>query len=125
MHDAYSNLRMANADGNNQQLPIIDEYVSKSNLIFAMPMYAVGIGIFLLYTCFKVNLNNLIELSHNLYFSIGINEMIKKRKLGIDFQLRIFIGMVIKENLNMKLKVIRVKMKIMKILMLVLSFIIV
>jgi hypothetical protein len=51
MHSVHSEI-------NSQQQSLTDPSSSKPAITFALPMYTVGIGVFFIYTCFKVYQKN-------------------------------------------------------------------
>jgi hypothetical protein len=73
MRGAHPNMRMHHPGANNQQQPISNPNSSKSIVTLALPMYTVGIGIFFIYTCCKVCVDEFLEFISicKLNFSIG------------------------------------------------------
>ncbi|CAF3919988.1 unnamed protein product, partial [Rotaria sp. Silwood2] len=53
IHNTYSNMRIPKSGANSQQQSLIDPNNSKTAVTFALPMYTIGIAIFLIYTCCK------------------------------------------------------------------------
>ncbi len=55
MHGAHPNMQMDHPGVNSREPALIDQSVSKPAVTFALPMYTVGIAVFFIYTCFKVD----------------------------------------------------------------------
>ncbi len=55
MHGAHPNIHMHHPDVNSREPSLTDQSSSKPAVTFALPMYTVGIAVFFIYTCFKVD----------------------------------------------------------------------
>ena len=125
MHDAHSNMRMHHSGVNSREPSIADQSSFKPAVTFVLPMYAVGIAVFFIYTFFKVGSKWFFlyyELYHHL-FSIGEEEITMKLRSISGILLLILIGVVTKRNLNIgNLIVIMTMVMMMKIYMLVLFY---
>jgi len=67
MRGGHPNMRMHHPGVDNRQQSSSDQSSSKSIVTLALPMYTVGIGVFFIYTCCKVCLNNIELLQINFH----------------------------------------------------------
>ena len=80
MHSAHPNIRMQHPGVHSREQSLAEQSPSKPAITFALPMYTVGIAVFLIYTCFKVCQKSLIDYWFNYcLFSIVRNETVKKK----------------------------------------------
>ncbi|CAM4806439.1 unnamed protein product [Rotaria magnacalcarata] len=81
-HDEFLNMRIPNHGSNIPEHSSIEEHNLKSNSTFALPMYTVGIGVFLVYTCCKYwgSRNSKEKKIRNQYSANNIHWNSEKRK---------------------------------------------
>ncbi|CAF4217398.1 unnamed protein product [Rotaria socialis] len=81
-HDEFLNTRIPNHGSNIPEHSSIEEHNPKSNVTFALPMYTVGIGVFLIYTCCKYwgSRNSKEKKIRNQYSPNNIHWNSEKRK---------------------------------------------